>query len=321
MRICRSNWKRAAAAAVLVLASVPATGQEYPSKPIRLVVGFPPGGTMDVYARILVKPLQDRLKTPVFVDNRPGAGGMIAAAGVARADPDGYTLLHIAPSTLSKVFVKDPPLDFNKALQPIASYWTSPFVLTINTQVPATTAKEFVDYAKANPGKLNYGSTNAVSMLPMAMLAGIAGLELQRIEYKANPQVHTALLTNELQATVSTIQAIQPLMNSGKIRILMVTGSQRLAAIPNVPTTTEAGYPGLQPFVIGTIMGPTGMPAAASAKLAAVMKEIVAMPDIDKLLSGNGRALNVSLDELSRLLREEEALWATAAKMAGYKPE
>ena len=185
----------------------------------------------------------------------------------------------------------------------------------------AATAKEFVDYAKANPGKLNSACTNGPNCLPMVLFASIAGIKLQSIEYKGATQMHTALLTNEIQATFNTLQSLLPYLDSGKVRVLAVTGNQRLRAIPNVPTTTEAGYPGMQGSAIGGIFAPAGVPDAVIAKLSPILKDIVASPEVEKILSSNGRPLIVGPDELMRLLREEEAIWANAARIAGFKPQ
>jgi len=299
-----------------------AQAQEFPTKPVRLVVGFPPGGTMDIYARVLAKALQERSKFAMIIDNRPGAGGIVAASQVLKSDADGYTLIHLAPSTLSRVFVKEPPFDVYKDLPPVSSFWLGPFVLTAGASVPSTTIRDFVDLAKANPGKLNYGVTSPVSGLPMALFANIAGIKLQRIEYKANTQMNSALLTEELQATFTQFTAVQALMNSGKVRVLMVTGNQRIPALPNVPTTTEAGYPGVQAHVVGAIFAPPGVPAPILNRLSAAIKDSVASPEVEKIVANNGaRSMAVSNDDLMRTLREEDAMWANTAKITGYRPE
>jgi len=300
----------------------PAQAQEFPVKPVRLVVGFPPGGTMDVYARVLAKTIQERSKLAMFIDNRPGAGGIVAAAHVQKSDADGYTLLHIAPSTLSKVFMKEPPFDVYKALPPVSSFWLGPFVLTVGPGVQGNTIRDFVELAKANPGKLNFGATNPVSALPMSLFANIAGIKLQQIEYKASSQMNSALLTNELQATFTQLTSVQSLVGSGKVRVLMVTGNQRIPALPNVPTTTEAGYPGVQAHVVGAILAPAGVPAPVLAKLSTVIKDSVGSADVEKILGNNGaRPMAVSSEELMRTLREEDAMWANTAKITGYRPE
>ncbi len=300
----------------------PAQAQEFPVKPVRLVVGFPPGGTMDVYARVLAKAIQERSKLQMFIDNRPGAGGIVAAGHVQKSDADGYTLIHIAPSTLSKVFLKEPPFDVYKALPPVSSFWLGPFVLTVGPGVQGNTIKDFVEIAKANPGKLNFGATNPVSALPMSLFANIAGIKLQQIEYKASSQMNSALLTNELQATFTQLTSVQSLLTTGKVRVLMVTGSQRIPALPNVPTTTEAGYPGVQAHVVGAILAPAGVPAPILAKLSAAIKDGVGSADVEKILGNNGaRPMAVSSDELMRTLREEDAMWASTAKITGYRPE
>ena len=321
----KSGWRLGAGvlalAALLPLAQI-AHAQEFPNKPVRLVVGFSPGGTMDVYARMLAKHIQERSKIAILIDNRPGAGGLVAASHVQQSAPDGYTILHIAPSTISKVLVKDPPFDVYKAMQPISSFWHGTFVLTTNTSTPATTAKELIDFVKANPGRYNYGATNAVSALPMILFMSVAGAKMQQIEYKASPQMNQALVTNEIQATFGTLQSVQPQLSSGKLKVLMVTGNQRLAGMPNVPTTAEAGFPAVQAYVIGAILSPPGVPGPIVAKLSAAIKDAVVSAEVEKLLVGNGgKPLVISNEELMRQLLDEDAMWANAAKVAGFKPE
>ena len=308
------------ACAILMPASV-AFGQDYPSKPIRIVVGFPPGGIMDIYGRGLAKLLQEKLKNPVVIDNRPGAGGLVGADVVVKSAPDGYTLTHIVPSTVTSVFLKDPPFDIFKAMQPIASVWTGPFVLSVTTQTGAQTLKEFVDLAKANPGKLNFASSNGPNFLPMVLFNSLAGIQLQSIEYKGATQMHTAMLANEVQATLNTVQSILPYLSGGKIRVLAVTGDQRLATMPNVPTMAELGYPRMQLHTVGAVMAPAGVPAAVATKLGLAFKEIVGSAEMEKLLRDNGRPLIVGTDELMKLMREEVAAWEAAAKVAGFKPQ
>jgi tripartite-type tricarboxylate transporter receptor subunit TctC len=320
----KNGWRLGAGVAALaaLLPVGAAQAQEFPNKPVRLVVGFSPGGTMDVYARMLAKNVQERSKIAMIIDNRPGAGGLVAATHVQQSPADGYTILHIAPSTISKVLVKDVPFDVFKAMQPISSFWHGAFVLTTNTSTPANTAKELVDFVKANPGKYNYGATNAVSALPMILFMSIAGAKMQQIEYKASPQMNQALVTNEIQATFGTLQSVQPQLASGKLKVLMVTGNQRMAAMPNVPTTTEAGFPNVQAYVIGAVLSPPGVPAPIVAKLSAAIKDAVVSAEVEKLLVGNGgKPLVVSNEELMRQLLEEDAMWANAAKVAGFKPQ
>ena len=321
----KTRWRRgagvAALATLLPVAQV-TQAQEFPNKPVRLVVGFSPGGTMDVYSRMLAKNVQERSKIAMIIDNRPGAGGLVAATHVQQSPADGYTILHIAPSTISKVLVKDVPFDVFKAMQPISSFWLGAFVLTTNTSTPANTAKELVDFVKANPGKYNYGATNAVSALPMILFMSVAGAKMQQIEYKASPQMNQALVTNEIQATFGTLQSVQPQLTSGKLKVLMVTGNQRLASMPSVPTTAEAGFPNVQAYVIGAVLSPPGVPAPIVAKLSAAIKDAVVSAEVEKLLVGNGgKPLVVSNEELMRQLLEEDAMWANAAKVAGFKPQ
>lgn len=308
------------AAALVLPASAQAQAQDYPNKPVRIVVGFPPGGIMDIYGRSLANQLQAKLKNPVLVDNRPGGGGLVGANEVLRSAPDGYTLTHIVPSTMSTVFIKNPGFDVLKAMQPIASIWAGPFVLSISSAVPANTVKEFIDYARANPGKVNFGGSNGPNIMPMMLLAAKAGVQMQRIDYKGAAQMYTAMLANEIQGTFNTFQSVIPFLDSGKIRVLGVTGKHRLPRIANVPTMAEAGIP-IDLETVGAIMAPLGVPAPIAQKLNAAFREIVASAETEKLLREGGRPLIVSNEELQKLFREEFAAWEAAAKITGYEAQ
>lgn len=307
-------------ACVAAVASTPAAAQSYPNKPIRMIVGFPAGGIMDIYGRSFANQLQQKLKSPVFVDNRPGAAGLIAADLLIKAPPDGYTITHVVPSTVSKAFMKDVPFDVLKVMQPIASAWVTPFVLTVNAQIPSGSLKEFVDYVKANPGKVNFGFTNGPNKLPMAVFAGIAGLKLQAIDYKGASQMNSALVANEIQAVFNGYQSVIGFASTGKLNNLAVSGNQRFPTLPNVPTTTELGYPGLDDLhSIGAMMGPVGVPPQITAVLNSAFHEIVVSPESERMLRTTGRALNVSNEELMKMVANEIAAWEAGAKVAGIQ--
>ena len=314
------SFRRLAIAICSIAIAIPlfAHAQTFPSKPIRLIVGFPPGGVMDIYARSLANQLQERLKNPVVVENRAGAGGLVGADAVIKSAPDGYTLTHIVPSTVTTVFMPDVPFDVFKALQPISSVWAAPFVLTVNTQVPSNSIREFVDHAKAFPGKLNFGSSNGPNYLPMVLFNHLAGIKLESIEYKGAQVMNTALFTNEIQATINTYQSVLPFMKSGKLRVLAVTGSERFPVLPDVPTMTEAGYAGMDDLQsVGGIFAPAGVPASVAAVLQAAFRSIVASPETERLVRDSGRPLLVSNDEFINILRKEVAAWERAAKVSG----
>ena len=294
--------------------------QGYPNRAIRMIVPFAPGGIVDINGRAVSKLLEDRLGVPFVIENRAGAGGLVGTVALANASPDGYTLGFVVPSTASKAFQKDPPIDIFTAFTPIGSAYIGPLALTTNGQTPAKTLKEFIDYARANPGKLNFGTSSGPSFMAWAVLANIAGIKVETIEYKGAAPAMTALIANEVQANFGAISQFTPLMESGRVVPLGVAGDQRMPAIPNVPSMAELGYPGVKAYTIHAVMGPAGVSQAVVARLSPVMKVVVASPELEKLFRTSGKTLNVSNDELMRLIRDEVDFWLKAGEIARFKP-
>ena len=308
--------RAAIAASVAAFAvSAPALAQNYPNKPIRMIVAFAPGGIVDLEGRAVAKVMEDKLGVNVIVENRVGAGGLLGTRAVAQAAPDGYTLGMVVPSVASAAFQKENALDVFSTLQPVGSTYIGPLALSTNSQVPAKTLKEFVDYAKANPGKLNIGVSSGPSALGGLMFAAIAGIKLERIDYNSAAPAMTALLANQVQANFGAISQFAPYLESGKIVALAIGGDQRMPAVPNVPTMAEMGYPGVKSFTVHGVMGPMGLPPAVMARLAPVMKDVQAAPELDKLLRTSGKVLSVSNEEFTRLVREEIDFWTKAAQL------
>lgn len=294
--------------------------QGYPNRPIRMIVPFPPGGIVDLNGRAVSKIMEEKLGVPIVIDNRAGAGGLVGTVALANATPDGYTLGTIVPSTASRAFQKDPSIDVLTAIVPIGSIYIGPLALTTNAQTPAKNLKDFITYAKANPGKLNIGVSSGPPALAGAVFASLAGIKIERIEYKGAAPAMTALLADEVQANFGAISQFTSLMEAGRVVPLAVGGDQRMPAIPNVPTMAELGYPGVKPYTVHAVMAPAGVPQAVVTRLLPVMKEVVASPELDKLFRTSGKVLAVGNDELMRLVREEIDFWLKAGEIAGYKP-
>lgn len=305
----------AALSAMAVMTAVPALAQNYPSKPIRMIVAFAPGGIVDLEGRAVAKVMEDKLGVSVIVENRVGAGGLLGTRAVAQAAPDGYTIGTVVPSVASAAFQKENALDVFTTLQPIGSTYIGPLALSTNNQVPAKTLKEFIDYAKANPGKMNIGVSSGPSALGGLMFAAIAGIKLERIDYNSAAPAMTALLANQVQANFGAISQFAPYLESGKIVALAIGGDQRMPAVPNVPTMAELGYPAVKSFTVHGVMGPVGLPPAVMNRLMPVMKDVQASPDLDKLLRTSGKVLSVSNEEFSRLVRDEIDFWTKAAQL------
>ena len=302
------------------IASAPLLAQDYPNRTIRMIVPFPPGGLVDLNGRAVATQMESRLGVSVVVENRAGAGGLVGSLARASASPDGYTLGSVVPSTVSAAFQKV-PMNVFTAFTPIGSVYIGPLAISTNAQTGAKTLKEFIDYAKANPGKLNFGTSSGPPGLAMGVLGNLAGFKMEVIQYKGAAPAMTALIANEVQANFGAISQFAPLMASGRVVPLAVAGDKRMPAIPNVPTMTEAGYPGVKAYTINAIMGPAGVPPALVAKLAPAIRAAIAAPDVVKLFSTNGSALDVSNEELMRMVREEIEFWQKAGELTGFKPD
>ncbi len=309
-------------ATALGLVAVPARA-EYPEKPITLVVGFAAGGVSDILARTLADKMQQRMGQTVIVDNRPGAAGVIAASFVAKAAPDGYTLFPQGGSTFSETFIKDPPINMFRDFEPVTLVSIFPMALLTNDQVPARDLKEFIDYAKKNPGKLNYGSSGSNNLLAVEMFKKIAGIDLTQISYKGNSDSARALLANEVQLLVDPILAHLGNLKEGKVRPLAVAAETRSPILPNVPTTVELGYPGFLANANTGMWAPKGTPKAIIEKLNRELGVILAMPDVkEKFMTLAGAATSHSTPEaFAEFIRKDQAFWAEAAKAANYRPE
>jgi tripartite-type tricarboxylate transporter receptor subunit TctC len=297
----------------------------YPEKPIRVIVGFPPGQATDMIARIAAKKLQDALGQPVVVENKPGAAGIIGSEMVAKADPDGYTLLvgssgtmAINPSLYSKLSY-DPLKDF----EPVSLLSVVPLFLAVNPSVPAKSATDLVKLAKASPGVLNYGSggSGVTSHLTMELLKNEQKMNLTHVPYKGSPAAVTDLIGGQTSAMIDTGPALLPHMRSGKLRVLAVASEKRNAAAPDVPTMEEAG---LGRFVAPAWVGlsaPKGTPKEVVDTLhKALANNWRTAPDVNEQLNAVGAEAEVMTPaEFRQYIQSEIDKWAVAVKLSGAK--
>ena len=283
-------------AALLVLAAsfaVPALAQsDYPNKPVKLIVGFAPGGSTDIVARIVAQKLSERLGQPVVVENKAGAGGTIGADATAKAPPDGYTLTlgttsthAIAAGAYSKL-PYDPVRDFTH----ISLVAITPYLLVVNPNVPAKNLSEFVALAKKDGAKMNYGSAGngTATHLSMEMLKDAAKFEMQHIPYKSNSQADAAILGAQVEAVFGSMPALLQNAKAGKVRPIAVGTSARSPALPDVPTVAEQGYAGFEAALWLGIMGPANMPRPVVERLHKEISAIVATEDFRKAMDANG---------------------------------
>ncbi|WP_434034853.1 Bug family tripartite tricarboxylate transporter substrate binding protein [Cupriavidus sp. a3] len=277
--------------AIAPLYMVPAHAEEWPSKPIRLVVPFASGGATDLLARAVALELGKQWKQPVVVDNRPGAGGAVGAEVVAKSAPDGYTLLLASGSmfTVNPFIYQKLPYSA-ESFEMISKIASGPMVVTVNTKVPAKTIAELISYAKANPGKLTFASAGNGSQVHMASesFAEAAGIDVVHVPYKGEGPAYSDLMAGTVDMTVGNINAISPLLKGGRLRALAVTGKERSTLLPDVPTVAEAGLQGFTFYGWFALMAPAGTPKGLTAKMYADLEKAAAEPSMQRYLASQG---------------------------------
>lgn len=302
-----------------------ALAQTFPSKPLTMVVPFAAGSGTDNMARPVAEKLSRELKQPVIVDNRPGGAAQIGASYVAKADPDGYTMLFLGGGSLSKVFIKDIQVDILKELTPIVQLARGGMTLFVSTELPVNNLKEFIEYVKKNPGKLNYGGATVSQMLSMELLKARAGLkkeDMVYIPYKGGAQTLQAVMSGEIAASVESGISWEPAVKAGKAKAIAHGDLSRSEALPDVPTVAEGGVPGVTfPFTFGA-WAPAKTPKDVVAKLNAAYNTVLKDPDIAALIKkANGTVTGGAPEVQFQAIRDEHNNWETAAKSANYVPE
>lgn len=303
----------------------PAQAQSYPDKPIRLVIPFPPGGGTDIAARLVGEKLGAALKQSVIPDNKPGANGVIASELVAHAAPDGYTLLVATGSSHSFAPALGVKLPFDpiKDFAPIALIGQFPTVLIVNPAVPARTMREFVDYAKKNPGKINFGSAGngSTNHFLGELVKQVAGIDMVHVPYKGSGPAAADLLAGQIQVMVDSVAASKGNIEAGKLRALGVTTTQRVPQLPDVPTLKESGFD-IEYAGWVVIMAPAGTPREVLAKLNGAINSVMADPAVVDRYNQQGIIIHpMTLAELPVYLRNDKDRWARVAAKAGLKAE
>ena len=302
-----------------------AQAQDYPRRPIRMIVGLPAGGSTDIMGRLLAGKLSERFGLQVVVDNRPGASGIIGVDLVAKSQPDGYTLLMAGGSfgTISSLY-PNAPFDTARDFAPIALFATSPYLFVVHPSVPVTSMPDFIAYAKMRPGQLNFaGSTpGSVQRLGGELLKRMTGIDMLYVPYKGTGVLMPDLLGGRLQAAIDNVLVVVPYMKSGALRALAVTAAKRSVVVPELPTIAETVAPGFQASGWFGVLAAIGTPPAIIKKLNAEIAGIMQQPDLrDRLLAQGAEPLSGPPDELKKLLAREREVWGKVIRGAGIKPE
>jgi tripartite-type tricarboxylate transporter receptor subunit TctC len=303
-----------------------AVADDWPSRPIRMVVPFPAGSSPDLIARIVTEKLALALGQSIVIENRPGAGGNIGTGAVAKAAPDGYTLLF----TINGPLVTAPSLyrhlsyDPMKQLAPVTLVATSPNVLAIDARLPVHSLREFVALAKSKPGALNYGSVGngSAAHLAMEQLKAMAGIDLQHVPYPGFPQITTAMIGGQVQAGFMVPAIAMPMVNAGKLRLLAVTSTGRTAVLPSVPTVAESGYPGFEAISWQAILAPAGTPAPIVDRLYRELVKIIGSDDVrEKMRAQYFVPAGTAPASLRQTMVSEKARWDKVIRAANVQPE
>jgi tripartite-type tricarboxylate transporter receptor subunit TctC len=320
----RKFLRMAAGAAALSGIARAANAQNYPARPLRLILGYPAGGSTDLVARIMGAWLTERLGQSVVIENRPGAGTNLAVQAVVASPPDGYTLLFVATTNaINTSFHASLPFDFQRDLAPVAGLVELPFVMEVNPSLPANTVAEFIAHAKANPGKINAASfgTGTVSHMAWELFKLTAGVDMVHVPYHGGAPMVTDLIGGRVQAGIDALPNSLPHIRSGALRALAITGPARSAALPDVPTIGEtvAGYE-----VSGWtgIAVPAGTPAAIVATLNREINAGLGDPRIAaRLAEVGGRPILVTAEQFGAMWQRDTDKWAKVVKFAGAKRE
>ena len=311
---------------LVVTVCLGAQAQPYPSKPIRFVVPYPAGGPLDTVARLLGQKISESTKQPVVVDNKPGAGGNIGADAVAKAPADGYTILMgaVATHAINPTLYSSIPYDAARDFMPVTQVASTPNVLVVNPAVPASNVREFIAYAKANPGKLNFGSgsTGSAGHLAGELFKTMAGVDMAHVPYKGAAPAMTDLIGGQIQLMFDNLASSLAQVRAGKIKAIAVTTAQRSVLAPELPTIAESGLPG---FDISTWFGifvPAGTPRDVVDRLHAEFTRALAMPDVrERMLVLGAEPVASKPEEFAAYIRAESDKYARVIKASGAKAD
>ncbi|MET0345682.1 MAG: tripartite tricarboxylate transporter substrate binding protein [Casimicrobiaceae bacterium] len=302
-----------------------AAAQDYPSRPVKIIVPFAAGGPADVYARFLAQRLQDTMGQPFVVENRPGAGALIGTEMAAKSSPDGYTLLLMSNThTVNESLIPNRPYQLMRDFVPVAPINSSDLVLVVNPAVKAATLGEFIALAKAEPGKLNYASSGPGTPYHMAgeLFKAMAGVNIVHVPYKESSAARTAVIGGQVEMMIDAVTTMNPQAAAGKVRALGTTGKTRSDVMASTPTISESGVPGYEATIWLGVIAPKGTPPAVVNRLNAEIGKITARPDVRAEWAKQGAvAMTMTPDEFGRHLADDIVKWDRIVKVSGAKPD
>jgi tripartite-type tricarboxylate transporter receptor subunit TctC len=304
--------------------STESRAQDYPTHAIRIIVPFGAGGPADVAARVLGNALQEELKQPFVIENRPGAGSVIGTQEAAKSTADGYTLLLMSNAqTANESLVPQRQYDLMRDLVPIAALNVADLVIVVHPSVPATTLKDFIALARSQPGKLNYASSGQGTPYHMAgeLFKTMAGIDVIHVPYRNSGEARNGVIGGQVQMMIDSVTTMAPNVTQGQVRALATTGKMRSAVLPDVPTADEAGLPGYEATVWLGLMAPKGTPQPIVDKLNAAVNEAIKRPEIIKLWADQGAVpLSMTPEAFDKFLRGDIVKWAEVVKTFPDQP-
>lgn len=305
--------------------AAPAAAEEYPSRPVKIVVPFGPGGPADVYARVLGQHLSEALNQQFVIDNRPGAGAVIGTDIVAKAPADGYTLLMMSNThTTNETLLKNKPYQLMKDLVPVAPVNSSDLVLVVHPSVEAKTLAALIALAKANPGKLTYASSGPGTPYHMAgeLFKAMSGTDILHVPHRGSGEARNSVMGGHVQMMIDAVTAMSGNVSAGQVRALATTGTTRSSVLPDVPTVAEAGVPGYEATIWLGVMAPAGTPPAIVEKLNAEIGKIIARPEIRQAWAKQGAVpMTMAPAAFDTFLRRDIEKWAKVIATAGIKAQ
>jgi tripartite-type tricarboxylate transporter receptor subunit TctC len=326
MEMTRSRLALAAALlTTATLLAAPCLAQDYPTRPVRIIVPFGAGGPADVTARLIGNSLQASLGQPFVVENRTGAGGVIGTVEVVNSAPDGYTLLMMSNTqTANESLVPQRKYELMRDLTPIAPINFSDLVIVVNPKVPAKTLQEFIALAKSQPGKLNYASSGQGTPYHMAgeLFKTIAGIDIVHVPYRNSGDARSGVIGGQVQMMIDAVTTMAPNVGADQVRALATTGKTRSSVLPDVPTVTEAGVSGYEATIWLGLMAPARTPKPIIEKLSAAVNAVIKRPEVVKLWAEQGaEPMSMTPEEFDKYLRGDIVKWANVVKQFADKPQ